>query len=64
VEETVNKPSVEDQLGMCLTAFGSNTDLETLLEQADTLLDSTPETETDTGETTEASSPDPCPSAA
>jgi hypothetical protein len=39
-------------------------DLDTLLEQADTLWDSTPETETDTRETTEKSSPDPSPSAA
>jgi hypothetical protein len=64
VEETVNEPSVEDQLGMCLTAFGGDIDLETLLEQADALLVSTPETEIDTGETTKTSSPDPCPSAA
>jgi hypothetical protein len=57
-------PSVEDQLGTCLTAFGGDMDLETLLEVADALLDSTLETETDTGETTETSSPDLCPSAA
>jgi hypothetical protein len=49
VEETVNEPIVEDQLGMCLTTFGGDMDLETLLEQADTLLDSTLETETDIG---------------
>jgi len=64
VEETVNKSSIEDQLGKSLTAFGGDMDLDTLLEQADTLLDSTLETETDTGETTETSSPDPSPSAA
>jgi hypothetical protein len=63
VEETVNEPSVEDQFGTCLTAFGGDMDLETLLEQANALLDSTLETETDIGETTETSSPDPCPSA-
>ncbi|XP_062155200.1 uncharacterized protein LOC133863258 [Alnus glutinosa] len=63
VEEIVNKPIVEDQLGTCLTTFGGDMDLETLLEQADTLLDSTPETETDNGGTTETSSPDPSPSA-
>jgi hypothetical protein len=63
VEKTVNEPIVEDQLGTCLTTFGGDMDLETLLEQADTLLDLTPETETDIGETTETSSPDPSPSA-
>jgi hypothetical protein len=39
-------------------------DLETLLEQVDTLLNSSPETETDIGETTETSSSDPSPLAA
>jgi hypothetical protein len=59
VEETVNEPSVEDQLGACLTAFEGDMDLDTLLEQADALLDSTPKSETDTEENTETSSPDP-----
>jgi hypothetical protein len=44
VEESINEPSVEDQLGTCLTAFGGDMDLEILLEQADALLDSTLET--------------------
>jgi hypothetical protein len=64
VEETVNEPIVEDQLGTYVTKFGGDMDLETLLEQADTLLNSSPETETDTGETTETSSSDPSPLAA
>jgi hypothetical protein len=64
VEETVNEPSIEDQLGKSLTTFGGDMDLETLLEQADALLDSTPETETDTRETIETSSLNPSPSAA
>jgi hypothetical protein len=63
VEETVNEPIVEDQLGKCLTTFGGDMDLETLLEQADTLLDSTPEIEIDIEETIETSSPDLSPSA-
>jgi hypothetical protein len=46
VEETVNETSIEDQLGKSLTAFGGDMDLDTLLEQADALLDSTPKTET------------------
>jgi hypothetical protein len=64
MEETIHESSSEDQLGMSLTAFGGDMDLDTLLEQADTLLDSTLETETDTRETTESSSPDPSPSVA
>jgi hypothetical protein len=64
VEEIVNELSIEDQLGKSLTTFGGDMDLKTLLEQADALLDSTPETETDTGETIETSSPNPSPSAA
>jgi hypothetical protein len=32
VEEIVNEPSVEDQLGTCLTAFGGDMNLETLIE--------------------------------
>jgi hypothetical protein len=51
-------------LGKSLTAFGGDMDLDTLLEQANALLDSTPETETDTEETIETSSPNPSPSAA
>jgi hypothetical protein len=43
VEETINEPSIEDPLGKCLTAFGGDLDLDTLLEQANALLDSTPE---------------------
>jgi len=31
VEETVNEPIVEDQLGTCLTTFGGDMDLKTLL---------------------------------
>jgi hypothetical protein len=38
VEETVNEPSIEDPLGKCLTTFGGDMDLDTLLEQADTML--------------------------
>ena len=57
VEEAINGPNIEDPLGECLTAFGGDMDLDTLLEQASTLLDSTPEIKTDTRETTETSSP-------
>jgi hypothetical protein len=64
MEEIVNEPIVEDQLGTCVTTFGGDMDLETLLEQADTLLNSSPEIEIDTGETTEISSLDPSPLAA
>lgn len=63
MQETVNVSSIEDQFGKSLTSFGGDMDLDTLLEQADTLLDSTPDTETDNGETTETSSPDPSSSA-
>jgi hypothetical protein len=64
VEETINEPSIEDPLGKCLTAFGGDLDLDTLLEQANALLDSTPEIETDTGATTKTSPSDPSPSTA
>jgi hypothetical protein len=46
-----------------LTVFGGDMDLDTLLEQADTLLNSTPEIETETRETTKTSSLDPSSSA-
>jgi hypothetical protein len=61
VEKTINEPSIEDQLGNSLTTFGGDMDLETLLEQVDALLDSTPETEIDTRKTIETSSPNPSP---
>jgi hypothetical protein len=64
MEETINEPSIEDPLEKCLTAFGGDMDLNTLLEQANALLDSIPEIETDTGATTKTSPSDPSPSAA
>ncbi|XP_059441924.1 uncharacterized protein LOC132174256 [Corylus avellana] len=59
VEKTVNEPDIEDPLGECLIALGSDMALDTLLEQADALLDSTPEIKTETTEITLTSSPDP-----
>jgi hypothetical protein len=59
VEETVNELSVDNPLGECLTALGGDMNLGTLLEQADVMLDSATTKETDTGGTTETSSPNP-----
>ncbi|XP_059429107.1 uncharacterized protein LOC132162912 [Corylus avellana] len=59
VEKTVNEPYIEDPLGECLIALGSDMKLDILLEQDDALLDSTPKIETETAEITLTSSPDP-----
>jgi hypothetical protein len=56
VEETVNELSIDDLLRECLITFGGDMNLDTLLEQADTMLDSVTARETDTGETTDTSS--------
>jgi hypothetical protein len=40
VEETVNELSSDDHVGECLTADGGDMNLDTLLEQADAMLDS------------------------
>jgi hypothetical protein len=56
VEETVNELSIDKPLRECLIAFGGDMNLDTLLEQADTMLDSVAARETDTGGTTNTSS--------
>jgi hypothetical protein len=55
VKETVNEPSLEDHLEACLAQFGDDLDLDKLLEQADAILDPTPEVRTKNRETTEIS---------
>ena len=47
VEETVNEPSSDDHLGECLIAYGGGMNLDTLQEQADTMLDSATTRKTD-----------------
>ena len=59
MEETVNELSIDNPLGECLIALGGDMNLDTLLEQADVLLDSTMERETNTRGTIETSSPNP-----
>jgi hypothetical protein len=59
MEETVNELSVDDPLGECLTALGGDMNLDTLLEQANAMLDSAMARETDTEGTIETSSPNP-----
>jgi hypothetical protein len=57
VKETVNEPSLKDPLEACLAQSGDNLDLEKLLEQADEILDPTPEVQMEKGETIEISFP-------
>jgi hypothetical protein len=57
VKETVNEPSLEDPLEACLAQFGDDLDLDKLLEQADSILDPTPEVQTENWETTKISFP-------
>ena len=42
-KETINEPSLDDPLEACLAQFGDDLDLDKLLEQADGILDPTPE---------------------
>jgi hypothetical protein len=56
VEETVNGLSSNDHLGERLTADGGDMNLDTLLEQADAMLDSVTASETNIEETTDTSS--------
>jgi hypothetical protein len=58
VEEIVNKPSLEDPLEESFAQFEFDMDLDMISEQANALLDSTPEVRPENGETTEISSPD------
>jgi hypothetical protein len=55
IEETVNELSSDDHLGECLTAHGGDMNLDTLLEQANTMLDSIPTSETNIEGTTDTS---------
>jgi hypothetical protein len=56
VNETVNELSSDDHLGECLTGYGGDMNLGTLLEQADAMLDSATASETDIEGTTNTSS--------
>jgi hypothetical protein len=56
IEETVNELSSDDHLGECLTAHGGDMNLDTLLEQADAMLDSITASETNIERTTNTSS--------
>ena len=56
VKETVNKLSSDDHLGECLTTYGGDMNLVTLLEQADAMLDSATAREINIGGTTDTSS--------
>ena len=47
VEEMVNELSSDDHLGECLAVYGDDMNLDTLLEQADAILDSVIASETD-----------------
>jgi hypothetical protein len=49
VEEIVNEPSQEDPLEACLARSGDDLDLDKLLEEADAILDPTPEVQTEKG---------------
>jgi hypothetical protein len=64
VEEIVNKSSLEDPLEESFAQFEFDLDLDMISEQAEALLDSTPEIRPENGETTEISSPDTSSSAA
>jgi hypothetical protein len=46
VEETINELSSDDHVGECLTAYGGDMNLETLLEQADSMLNAITASET------------------
>jgi hypothetical protein len=54
--ETVNELSSDDHLGECLTAYRGDMNLDTLLEQANAILDSVTGSETDIKGTTDTSS--------
>jgi hypothetical protein len=56
VEETVNELSNDDHLGECLTVYGGDMNLDTLLEQADAMLDSVTASKTNIEGTTDTSS--------
>jgi hypothetical protein len=56
IEEMVNELSSDDHLGECLTAHGGDMNLDTLLEQADAMLDSITASETNIEGTTDTSS--------
>ena len=56
VEETINELSSDDHLGECLTAYGGDMNLDTLLEQTDAMLDSVIASETNIEGTTNTSS--------
>jgi hypothetical protein len=42
IEDTIDEPSIEDPLEACFAQFGEDLDLDTLLEQADAILESVP----------------------
>jgi hypothetical protein len=46
VEETINELSSDDHVGECLTVYGSDINLDTLLEQADSMLNAVTASET------------------
>jgi hypothetical protein len=56
VEETINELSSDDHLGECLTIYRGDMNLDTLLEQADAMLDSATARETNIEGTTDTSS--------
>jgi hypothetical protein len=56
VEEIVNELSSDNHLGECLTTHGGDMNLDTLLEQADAMLDSSTTSKTNTEGTTNTSS--------
>jgi hypothetical protein len=58
VEEIINKPSLEDPLEEGFAQFKFDLDHDMVSEQAEALLDFTPEIRLENGETTEISSPD------
>jgi hypothetical protein len=56
VDETVNELSSDDHLGECFIVYGGDMNLDTLLEQADAMLDSDTSKETDIEGATNTSS--------
>jgi hypothetical protein len=56
VDETVNELSSDYHLGECFIAYGGDMTLDTLLEQADAMLDSDTSKETDIEGATDTSS--------
>jgi hypothetical protein len=56
VEETVNELSSDNHLGECLIAHGGDMNLDTLMEQADAMLDLSTTSKTNTEGTTNTSS--------